>query len=219
MAHFSGLKQKTIREPKACSVCNRKFTPTCHWNHLCSDLCRKAHYILPEYYTYLRVITVTEEDRLRQQRLDEEKAAADALAAEEKAKVDDALAAQRREWAMKGVRNRKGYRERPKISGTCVYLWLDKTTKEVIYVGKGLRNRAWQPHTHNAACEHARERLGTRFTVEIVADNLTNEGAMLLEGNLIRTLKTLGHPLTNKNRGMQRAAVSPLTISEELVPV
>lgn len=51
------------------------------------------------------------------------------------------------------------------------------------------------------------------FRVEVLRDNLTSEGAMLLESCLIAFVKLLGGILANQNDGLSRQERPPLDLA------
>lgn len=74
--------------------------------------------------------------------------------------------------------------------GYCVYAWLDGG--QLFYIGIALGSRAFQSHKSSgklAPCEVRRRSIGDRFKVAIVRDNLTEEGARLIEATLINFLR------------------------------
>lgn len=66
----------------------------------------------------------------------------------------------------------------------CVYLHITNDTKEVFYVGKGLKHRPYKLCGRNKFWHNVVRKHG--FVVEIVKENITEEQAMLLEQELIR---------------------------------
>jgi len=83
----------------------------------------------------------------------------------------------------------------------------------------GAGNRAWQRHTcdgRTAYCQLLRESAST-FRVKVVRDNLTDEGALLLESALISFLATdCGCILANQSEPMRRQEKGCLTIESAL---
>jgi len=88
------------------------------------------------------------------------------------------------------------------------------------YIGKGVGDRAWRRHVscdgRAAYCQLLREAAST-FRVKIVRDNLTDEGALLLESSLISFLTTdCGCILANQSEPMRRRERGCLTIESAL---
>lgn len=95
-------------------------------------------------------------------------------------------------------------------NGYYVYLWMDKNC--LFYVGKGIGRRAWERHitgkgidSRSADCEKRRS-VATDFRVIIARDNLTDEGARLLESVFI----DLYRPECNQMDGIHRQEKPPL---------
>src|SRR5208337_1001389 len=72
----------------------------------------------------------------------------------------------------------------PKPRDFYVYLHKDDSGR-IFYVGKGTGKRAWSEDRHEAWKRYVRDRLEGRYTVEIVKEGLTEDGALELEEELI----------------------------------
>lgn len=98
-----------------------------------------------------------------------------------------------------------------KTKGDYVYGWFDNDG--IFYIGRGCNNRAWERHINSsdgtlAKCETLR--INSKgFYVRILKDNLTLEGAILIESVLIDLLRPYG----NINRGTSRQERPPLELS------
>jgi hypothetical protein len=103
--------------------------------------------------------------------------------------------------------------------GRYVYAWFKDGEKLPFYVGKGVGDRAWRRHkldNRPAYCQLLRESAST-FQVKIVRDNLTDEGASLLESALISFLvNNCGCILSNQGEPMRRQETGCLTIESAL---
>lgn len=88
------------------------------------------------------------------------------------------------------------------LRGYYVYAWLD--AGQLFYIGMALGSRGYGIHRVSgklAPCELRRRSIGDRFKVAIVRDNLTEEGARLIEATLINFLR----PECNSQPGTSRA--------------
>ena len=90
--------------------------------------------------------------------------------------------------------------------GSYVYAYVDPTDLAIKYVGKGTGNRALS-HLHSDEESEKVEwirglkKMGKEPRIDVIARNLTEENALLLERSLIDVIG-LGHgKLTNKVRG------------------
>jgi len=100
--------------------------------------------------------------------------------------------------------------------GRYVYCWFNSDSPFPFYVGKGVADRAWRRHLiagRSAACQSMRA-MSSGFFVHIVKDNLTNEGAMLLEASLIDLFARLGACQANQVSPLRRQEVPPLWLSD-----
>jgi hypothetical protein len=105
--------------------------------------------------------------------------------------------------------------------GRYVYAWLDDGV--VFYVGRGAGTRLKVKHTTGppaypipAECQARRDRIiaeGRKFSVRVIRDNLTQEGAALLESAFIAYLD----PDCNVVRGMKRQEVPPLELQASVL--
>ena len=100
--------------------------------------------------------------------------------------------------------------------GNYVYFWYKNNEIFPFYVGKGMEDRAWRRHQCNtkklsAWCERVRA-TAKNFKVEIVREDLTEDGAALLESVFIDYFHTLGVILTNQISGTHRRLSGPFTL-------
>lgn len=107
--------------------------------------------------------------------------------------------------------------KKAKTKGYYVYVWLINGVP--FYVGKGTDRRAWAVHylgesEHFSQAEIIRRSNPLSFVVEIVRDDLTNEGALLLESTFISWFERCGYQLTNIHPGMGRQERPPLTLNK-----
>lgn len=95
--------------------------------------------------------------------------------------------------------------------GHYVYGWYQEFSPLPFYVGEGCWDRAWQIHLVDrdtkAFCERLRN-CNTRIVV--YRNNLTKEGAMLLESCLVSLFTMQGARLTNQAEPMTRQEKPPL---------
>lgn len=99
--------------------------------------------------------------------------------------------------------------------GRYVYAWYSELSPLPFYVGKGVGSRMVDRHTRDdgtpAYCQRQRqERPGFRY--EVVRQNLTEEGAALVEATLIKFVKSLGGCECNVVSGSSRRETQPLTL-------
>jgi hypothetical protein len=100
--------------------------------------------------------------------------------------------------------------------GRYVYAWFNNDSPFPFYVGKGVGGRGWQRHMHkgqSAFCNKLRS-SSSGFRVHVVRDNMTNEGAMLLESSLIDLFSALGGCAGNQVSPLRRQEVPPLWLHE-----
>ncbi len=96
--------------------------------------------------------------------------------------------------------------------GYFIYAWHED--ERIFYIGLGQGWRMTEKHTdasspdNIAPCERHRRTIGDRFSVKVVRDNLTDEGARLVEGVLINLLE----PEYNRKAGHNRRERLPLTL-------
>lgn len=100
--------------------------------------------------------------------------------------------------------------------GRYVYAWFNDDSPLPFYIGKGVDDRAWRRHVHSndgrsQLCQQVRC-SSAGFRVEIVRDNMTNEGAMLVESALIRFVACCGGLLTNQVDPLCRKELPPLEL-------
>ena len=102
--------------------------------------------------------------------------------------------------------------------GRYVYAWFNNSSPFQFYVGKGVGNRGWRRHMCkglSAYCTRLRcESVG--FHCQVVRDNMTNEGSMLLESSLIDFFSALGGCAGNQVSPLRRQEVPPLWLHEVL---
>ena len=102
--------------------------------------------------------------------------------------------------------------------GRYVYAWFNNSSPFPFYVGKGVGNRGWRRHMCkglSAYCTRLRcDSIG--FHCQVVRDNMTNEGAMLVESSLIDFFSALGGCDGNQVSPLRRQEVPPLWLHEVL---
>ena len=102
--------------------------------------------------------------------------------------------------------------------GRYVYAWFNNSSPFPFYVGKGVGDRAWRRHMCkglSAYCTRLRcDSVG--FHCQVVRDNMTNEGAMLLESSLVDFFFALGGCAGNQISPLRRQEVPPLWLHEVL---
>jgi hypothetical protein len=93
--------------------------------------------------------------------------------------------------------------------GNYVYAWFKDDEPIPFYIGRGVDDRQWREHFEqrnyqrcgkriSAECEKIRKQA-SKFTPKVVCDNLTDQGAKLLETVLINFLsETCGFRLANR---------------------
>lgn len=101
--------------------------------------------------------------------------------------------------------------------GRYVYVWINDDSNLPFYVGKGVDKRAWDRHClddgRSMWCQQIRS-VSSGFRVVIVRDNLTNEGAMLLESSLISFISQIGGLLSNQVDPLKRQENPPLELAQ-----
>lgn len=100
--------------------------------------------------------------------------------------------------------------------GRYVYAWFKNEEVMPFYIGKGIDSRAWERHIDPVNgklqyCEQVRI-SATSFEIRIIRDNLTEEGAALIEATLISFLSGCGYVLSNQMEGRGHREVPPLTL-------
>lgn len=101
--------------------------------------------------------------------------------------------------------------------GRYVYAWFNDESELPFYVGKGTGDRAWRRHEHKDGrsmwCQNVRA-ASSGFRVDIIRENLTDEGAMLVESALVAFMRACRHITANQVDPMRRQEVPPLTLVE-----
>ena len=101
--------------------------------------------------------------------------------------------------------------------GSYVYAWFKDNEPLPFYIGKGNESRAWDRHKGagglNAWCETVRS-TAKNFQIKIVRDNLTDEGAILIEATLINFFSSCGVRLANSLSGTTRQETPPLILGD-----
>jgi hypothetical protein len=104
--------------------------------------------------------------------------------------------------------------------GRYVYAWFNDESLLPFYIGKGVDDRAWKRHVHSddgrsQLCQQIRS-SSSGFKVKIIRENMTNEGAMLVESALISFVLSCGGFLSNQVDPLCRKELPPLelTVSE-----
>jgi hypothetical protein len=106
--------------------------------------------------------------------------------------------------------------------GRYVYAWFNDESPLPFYIGKGVDDRAWRRHSDNDGRSHWCQQVKASslgFRVEVIRENLTNEGAMLLESALITFVSGCGRVLANQVDSLKRREVPPLELAEQLFRV
>jgi hypothetical protein len=125
-------------------------------------------------------------------------------------------------WLIESAEDSDQYQEkcRKKMpTGRYVYAWFNDESDLPFYVGKGVDDRAWKRHADEDGrsmwCQQVRV-TSSRFRVEVIRDNLTNEGAMLVEASLISFVRLCGGLLANQAEPLSRQERPPVELSESL---
>ncbi|MGA2797090.1 MAG: hypothetical protein ABSE63_05910 [Thermoguttaceae bacterium] len=180
--------------PKQCKQCGKEFNPRLHNQIMCSSSCRKD---------YLESLKSQWDDSPRQCKQ---------CGKEFNPRFSVQI------YCSQDCR--VNYHIRADINkypqGKYVYVWYDDA--EPFYVGEGTGDRAWEPHIFRyedrlQQCEIVRNN-SSNFRVEIIRDNLTKEGALLLESTFIEYFRKQGYALANRVNGIQRQEKPPLIPAE-----
>lgn len=101
--------------------------------------------------------------------------------------------------------------------GSYVYAWFKDNESLPFYIGKGNQSRAWDCHKGvgglNAWCETVRS-TAKNFQIKIIRENLTDEGAILIEATLINFFSSCGVRLANSLSGTTRQETPPLILGD-----
>lgn len=110
---------------------------------------------------------------------------------------------------------RRQPREDRDFRGRYVYAWFNDCSPLPFYVGKGTGDRAWSRHEDEhgraAYCQTVRV-ANPGFRVEVIRDNLTDEGAALVEACMITLVCKAGGTLANQREGLSRRERPPLEL-------
>lgn len=87
-----------------------------------------------------------------------------------------------------------------------VYIHVDPQTGNPFYVGKGSGNRAWKFNASSRSKEWREKYLSSGVDVVIFDDSLSENDAILIEGQLIMQMREDGEILVNKSTGGQCGA-------------
>lgn len=100
--------------------------------------------------------------------------------------------------------------------GRYVYAWFSDDSPFPFYIGKGADSRAWARHEDQDGramwCQTMRA-TAKGFRVEVIRDNLTDEGALLVESCLMAFTRLLGGVLANQADGLSRQEKPPLELA------
>lgn len=101
--------------------------------------------------------------------------------------------------------------------GRYVYAWFNNESLLPFYIGKGVDDRAWRRHVHkddgrSQLCQQIRA-SSSGFEVKIIRENMTNEGAMLVESALISFVLACGGFLSNQVDPLCRKERPPLELT------
>ncbi|MFA5767475.1 MAG: hypothetical protein WC919_06120 [Candidatus Paceibacterota bacterium] len=109
---------------------------------------------------------------------------------------------------------------KPGPRGRYVYVWFKDNEVLPFYIGKGVGGRAWERHkigcgetARPAYCQRLREQASA-FSIKIIKDNLTAEGARLVESALIGFLDLCGVMLSNQCEPERRTEKGLLTLGD-----
>ncbi len=125
-------------------------------------------------------------------------------------------------WALSVTNAQKKRQARPQRTyrGRYVYAWFNEESKLPFYIGRGTGSRAWDRHQDGDGramfCQTTRVST-PGFRVEVIRDNLTEEGAALAEACLISFVSQCGGTLTNQVGGMSRQERPPLELDAGLL--
>jgi predicted nucleic acid-binding Zn ribbon protein len=114
-----------------------------------------------------------------------------------------------REFKAKGLAKRCELCRGTTPKGYYVYAWLDAGA--VFYIGIGQGERVTTRHTIGNMDSPCEQWIGVRFAARIVRDNLTDEGARLIESVLINAIR----PACNSAKGHKRVDRPPLTLPRD----
>lgn len=180
-----------------CVVCGRLFRKKhpahkyCHWQ--CQSAANKARR--------------AEDSSSVETLLSGRKAAVDVMSFGEQSLTDDQA-----QYQQDACAQRKKF---PK--GRYVYAWFNDQSSLPFYIGKGVDDRAWRRHVHNDVgrsqlCQQIRA-SSSGFEVRIIRENMTNEGAMLVESSLISFVLSCGGFLANQVDPLCRKERPPLELT------
>ena len=82
-----------------------------------------------------------------------------------------------------------------KSGNSYVYYHIDANTDEVVYIGKGKNNRAWDFGDNQRNNKWSDYLLTNKIKVRIIAANISDEEALAIESSLIKII----NPLLNLN--------------------
>lgn len=215
-------------------ICNKSFQPNSPSQKFCGDKCRKVDYLARQgspiektcktcgtkFFTR-KVQQLSCSVRCRQKwesnRTEERVCVACGKTfighSKKKCCSQDCVKAAGEAWRKSAIRRRQTPR------GCYVYGWYESSASLPFYIGQGSGNRAWEKHTldiYNGweKCHAACEKLRTSETVvRVYRDNLTQEGALLVESVLKSVFESMGAVLLNTAETMKRQEVPPLEIA------
>ncbi len=109
----------------------------------------------------------------------------------------------RRKLRARGVHSSLDY-----PSGHYVYGWHQPGGDLPFYIGKGFGNRAWEKHKIGF-CRYFRD---ANTIIKVYRDNLTEEGAFLIESVLTSVFESMGAFLTHQVEPLKRQECGPLEL-------
>ena len=120
-------------------------------------------------------------------------------------------------WAISvtNAQKKRQSRSSRNYRGRYVYAWFNDESKMPFYIGRGTGSRAWDRHEDADGramfCQTTRV-SAPGFRVAVIRDNLTEEGAALVESCLMLLVSQCGGTLTNQVGGMSRQERPPLEL-------
>lgn len=94
--------------------------------------------------------------------------------------------------------------------GRYVYGWYSPSGDLPFYIGQGTGRRAWRRHETDNGSAFCQMFKTQKTKVVVYRDNLTMEGALLVESVIKHLFESLGAPLTNQSDTMKHQEVPPL---------
>lgn len=191
-----------------CDSCRKEFTSNRKAKY-CSNECRKSGY-QKQYKTTYQKTTFPEIECAICKSVFQPKQSTHKLCSDQ-CRVASTLNAIERQR----VRRKNEVIQSKRQWGRYVYGWYFPGEIYPFYVGQGHGDRAWDKHEIDGKDKAFCERIRTSTTkVVIYRNNLTLEGALLVESVIINLFRELGVVLANQSEPMKRKEVPPLEISD-----